>query len=230
MSASMTSPKMEGDWGEAFREHAMETSAGSGTAGVESKEDRGLVFVVRHGETPWSRSGRHTGRTDVPLDEEGRLQAVRVGKMLAGCHFDRVLSSPLARALETCKLAGFGETVQVDSDLMEWDYGEYEGRTTVSIRQQRPDWSLWRDGVPSGETPAEVGTRADRVIASLIATGAMTLVFAHGHLLRVLAARWIGLSPQHGARFALDAGALGVLGYERETPVIVRWNEAGKTP
>jgi broad specificity phosphatase PhoE len=180
------------------------------------------VVLVRHGETEWSRDGRHTGRTDVPLTDRGRREAELLGGPLREWKFAQVLSSPLGRALETCRLAGLGDAARTTEDLLEWDYGEYEGITTPQIRESRPDWYLWRDGCPGGEQPADVGRRVDRVIASL-EDGDVAL-FAHGHVLRVLAARWIGLGPEAGALLALGTGTLSVLGYERETRVIRRWN------
>ena len=183
------------------------------------------VVLVRHGETEWTRTRQHTGRTDLPLTEEGREQARLVGEALRGRTFGLVLTSPLRRAHETAELAGFGAAAQVREDLGEWDHGEYEGRTTKEIRSERPDWSLWRDGAPGGESPADVGRRADRVVEEIRAAGVDTLVFGHGHQLRVLAARWLGLQPAEGRLFALDTGTVSALGYERETPVIRRWNE-----
>jgi broad specificity phosphatase PhoE len=182
------------------------------------------IVLVRHGETEWSRAGKHTGRTDVPLTDEGRAQAVALGATLRGLRFALVLTSPLSRALETCRLADLGEVAQERPDLMEWDYGAYEGRTTAEIREERPDWTLWRDGVPGGESAAEVGARADRVIAELRAAGGDAAVFAHGHLLRVLTARWLGLDPADGRLFALDTTTISVLGDEREAAVIRLWN------
>jgi broad specificity phosphatase PhoE len=185
---------------------------------------RNEIVLVRHGETDWSRSGKHTGRTDVPLTEQGQKQAVALAQALRGRTFELVLTSPLARAAETARLAGFGEVAQTRDELREWDYGAYDGRTTPDIREERPGWSLWRDGVPGGESGAEVGARADRVIDELRPLGGDALVFAHGHLLRVLAARWVGLEPGDGRLFALDPGTISILGYERETPVIRVWN------
>jgi broad specificity phosphatase PhoE len=182
------------------------------------------VILIRHGETEWSRSGKHTGRTDIPLTEEGRRESAAVGAALRGRQFALVLVSPLSRALESCHLAGVGDVARVRDDLREWDYGEHEGRTTPEIREERPGWTLWSDGVPGGETAADVGARADRVIAELRAIAGDTAVFAHGHFLRVLAARWLGLEPENGRSFALDPATISVLGYERETPVIRRWN------
>jgi broad specificity phosphatase PhoE len=182
------------------------------------------VVLVRHGETEWTRSGQHTGRTEIPLTERGRQQGVAVGAALRGRQFALVLTSPLERAAETCRLAGYDEVAERRDELMEWDYGAYEGRKTIDIREQRPGWTLWRDGVPGGETAADVGARVDRVIAELRALTGDALVFAHGHVLRVLAARWVGLGPEAGQLLALDPGTLSVLGYERETPVLRSWN------
>lgn len=184
------------------------------------------IVLVRHGETEWTRTGRHTGRTDVPLTERGREAARAVGVALADRRFALVLTSPLARAAETCRLAGLADGAGRRDELMEWDYGAYEGRTTVDIRAERPGWGLWSDGVPEGESAADVGARADRVIAELRAAGGDAAVFAHGHLLRVLAARWLGLEPAAGRLFALDPATISILGYERETPVIRAWNES----
>ena len=182
------------------------------------------IVVVRHGETAWSTAGKHTGRTDVPLTEQGRARARHVGTELAGRDFELVLCSPLRRARETCELAGFGDVAVICNDLHEWDYGEYEGLTTPEIRERRPDWNLWRDGCPDGETPSQVGGRADRVLARLREAGGDRAAFAHGHILRVLTARWLRMEVAAGARFALGAGGVSVLGYERETEVVVHWN------
>ena len=184
------------------------------------------IVLVRHGETEWSRSGKHTGRTDVPLTEGGRSQARMVGAALRNRRFAAVWTSPLQRALETCRLAGFGEVALPSDELVEWDYGEYEGRTTLEIRRERPGWTLWRDGVPGGETVEEVEARVDRALADVASVGGDVLIFAHGHVLRVLAARWLGLEPADGRLFALDPATLSVLGYEREARVIRLWNEA----
>jgi broad specificity phosphatase PhoE len=182
------------------------------------------IVLARHGETEWSRDGRHTGRTDIPLTENGRREALQLREVLEGWSFARVLSSPLQRALETCRLAGLGDRAEITEDLVEWDYGEYEGITTAQIRESRPDWNLWRDGCPGGETAADVGRRADRVLAELEGVEGDVAVFAHGHVLRVMAARWVALPPESGALFALNTGTLSVLGYERETRVVRRWN------
>jgi broad specificity phosphatase PhoE len=186
----------------------------------------GEIVLVRHGETEWSRDGRHTGRTDVPLTDEGRRQAQALGRALGGREFALVLTSPLSRALETARLAGFGDRAGVRDELREWDYGEYEGRRTVEIRDERPGWTLWRDGVPGGEPAEKIRARVDRLLEEVRLLDGDVLLFAHGHLLRVLAARWLGLEPELGSRFALDTATISVLGYERETPVIRLWNEA----
>jgi broad specificity phosphatase PhoE len=182
------------------------------------------IVVVRHGETEWSANGRHTSRTDLPLIEVGRERAAALAQPLSAWDFALVLTSPLRRARETCELAGFGERAEICEDLREWDYGEYEGLTTPEIRQLNPDWVLWRDGCPGGEQPAQVGARADHVLERLRGAGGDALAFAHGHILRVVAARWIQLPPSAGARLALRAGAISALGFERETEVIQLWN------
>jgi broad specificity phosphatase PhoE len=182
------------------------------------------IVLARHGETEWSRDLRHTGRTDIPLTDKGRRQAELLRDSLAGRSFERVLSSPLDRAVETCRLAGVGDRAELTDDLLEWDYGEYEGITTAQIRQERPDWYLWRDGCPGGERAPDVGRRVDRVIGELEGLEGDAAVFAHGHVLRVLAARWLRLGPESGALLKLDTGTLSALGWERETRVVTRWN------
>lgn len=183
------------------------------------------VVLVRHGQTEWSRDGRHTGRSDIPLTETGREQAKSLRAALADRDLDLVLVSPLSRALETCALAGFGDRAETDVDLVEWDYGAYEGLTSTEIREHRPDWSLWQDGCPSGESPDDVGKRGDRVLARLAGAEGDAIVFSHGHFLRVLASRWIGLAPAAGAKLGLDVATLSVLGREHETdPVLRVWN------
>jgi broad specificity phosphatase PhoE len=182
------------------------------------------IYVVRHGETEWSASGRHTSRTDLPLTEAGRERALALGSELAERAFTLVLTSPLRRARETCELAGFADVAEVCEDLREWDYGEYEGLTTPEIRSQNPSWVLWRDGCPGGETPERVAERADRALDLLRSADGDALAFAHGHILRVLTSWWLGMEATAGARFALGAGGVGVLGYERETEVLRRWN------
>lgn len=186
------------------------------------------IVLLRHGATQWSSSGRHTGRSDIELDELGRRQAEQLAGHLSGEHFSLVLSSPLKRAVETAELAGLGEALVLLEDLMEWDYGSYEGLTTEQIRHERPGWELFRDGCPGGERAAEVGRRADRVLDSLAlspeAEDALVIV-AHGHLLRVLTARYLGLSPADGRLFVLDPAALAILAFEREVRVLRRWNQ-----
>ena len=183
------------------------------------------VWLVRHGETEWARLGRHTGRTDVPLTDVGREQARTLGRRLAGHRFSLVLSSPLSRAAETAVLAGFGEAAQLDPDLQEWDYGAFEGRLTSDIREEYPGWRIWDGPWPDGETIADVAARADRVIARLREADGEALVVAHGHLLRVLAARWLDLPPAAGGLFALGTATISILGWERETAVIEAWND-----
>jgi probable phosphoglycerate mutase len=183
------------------------------------------VWLVRHAETEWSRSGRHTGRTDVPLTDAGRERAEALGALMGGHDFTLVLSSPLERARETARLAGFGDPCQVREDLLEWDYGDYEGITTAEIREERPDWYLWRDGVPNGETAVEVAARCDRVIEEILATAGDVALFAHGHILRALAARWLEEPVSFGGRLYLSTGSVGVLGFEREVRVVRLWNE-----
>ena len=183
------------------------------------------LWLARHGETDWSRSGQHTSRTDLPLTEIGRTQAVALGARLRDRPFALVLTSPLMRAADTARIAGFGDVLAVDDDLREWDYGEFEGRKTDEIRVQFPGWSIWRGPWPGGETIDQVAARADRVIARVRAVDGDVLAFSHGHLLRVLAARWLGHGPAAGDMLALSTGSISVLGWEREEPVIERWNE-----
>ena len=187
---------------------------------------RPRAWLIRHGETEWARDGRHTGRTDVPLTELGRSQAVAAGRKITGQGFAEVFSSPLSRALDTARIAGFGDRVELVDDLREWDYGDDEGRTTLEIRADRPGWSIWAEGPRNGETVDEVGLRADRVIARVRDATGDVLCFAHGHILRILAARWLELPPVDGRLFALSTATVSVLGWEREAPVILRWNEA----
>ena len=182
-------------------------------------------MLVRHGETEWSRSGRHTGRTDVPLTEAGARNAALLAPRLEKRRFEAILTSPLSRATETCRLAGLGEGAEVREELVEWDYGEYEGITTQEIRARRPGWLLWRDGCPGGENALQVGGRADRLIDELRGLNGDAALFAHGHVLRVIAARWVGLPPEAGAQLALSTGTVSVLGYEREVAVIRLWND-----
>jgi broad specificity phosphatase PhoE len=182
------------------------------------------IWLIRHGETEWSLSGAHTGRTDIPLTAAGKRQAESLGRYLAGRPFALVLSSPLRRASETCWLAGYGDAAQIEPDLREWDYGAYEGRTSAQIQKEVPDWTIWTSPVPQGETMQQVAARADRVIERATAAGGDVALFAHGHLLRVLTACWLGLPPDAGKLFALGTASIGVLGYERGTRVIARWN------
>jgi broad specificity phosphatase PhoE len=182
------------------------------------------VYLLRHGETEWSLNGRHTGVTDVPLTKNGRMAAQLLRPILARETFGLVLTSPLQRARETCELAGLGERANVERDLMEWNYGEYEGLTTEQIRMTRPGWSVFRDGCPGGELPEQIGTRADRVLTKVRAAEGNVALFAHGHILRVVAARWINLSASYGEHFLLDTATLNVLGYYRESPAFKIWN------
>ena len=184
-------------------------------------------MLVRHGETEWSRAGKHTGRSDIPLTERGRREAELVGEWIAGRSFERVLVSPLGRALDTCELARPQGPVERRDELLEWDYGGYEGLTTEEIRESRPDWSLWQDGCPDGEAPDEVGARVDRVLDEVRALDGDAAIVAHGHVLRVLTARWLGLGVAEGALFWLATTTLSALGYERETSVLRMWNARG---
>ena len=184
----------------------------------------GEVFLVRHGETEWSLSGQHTGVTDVPLTENGRRAAKRLAPLLARTKFDVVLTSPLQRARETCELAGLGDRAQIDRDLMEWNYGEYEGLTPAQIHRGAPGWLLFTDGCPGGERPDQVAARVDRLIEKVRAVAGRVALFAHGHVFRVFAARWIGLPPSHGCHFLLDTSTLNVLGYYRGIRAVKCWN------
>ena len=182
------------------------------------------LVLVRHGETEWSRSMRHTGNTDIPLTAEGEAAARRMAERLAGREFALVLTSPMQRARETARLAGFGDRAEVDEDLRERDYGDYEGVTTKEVRKTIPGWDVWHDEVPNGETLAQVGARADRVIERALAADGDTLIFAHSHLLRTLGARWIGLAPDGGGKLVLSTATLSTLGFERERRVLRGWN------
>ena len=182
------------------------------------------VFAIRHGETAWSLSGQHTGTTDIPLTDSGRQLAKRMRSVLAAKAFALVLCSPMHRARETCELAGLGDKAVTDPDLVEWNYGEYEGLTPQQIQKMAPGWLIFRDGCPGGETPAHVGARVDRVIAQCRSVDGDSALFAHGHVLRVFAARWIGLPPDGGQHFLLNTGTLCVLGYYREIPAVRIWN------
>jgi broad specificity phosphatase PhoE len=186
------------------------------------------AWLVRHGETEWARLGRHTGRTDIALTENGREQARDLGRRLDGHAFGLVLTSPLSRAADTARIAGYADVAVTDDDLMEWDYGALEGRTTAEIRGDIPDWTIWRGPWPNGETAQQVRRRADRIIGRIRGPeiSGDVLVFAHGHLLRVLAARWLGLAPAAGGLFELGTATLSILGSERDTPTIELWNES----
>lgn len=187
------------------------------------------VYIVRHGETEWSLAGKHTGLTDLPLTAQGEQNARLLAARLRDIEFARVFTSPLLRARQTCQLAGFGKSPEVDGDLVEWDYGDYEGLTTAAIREARSDWQLFRDGCPGGESLAQVASRADRVVQRLRTIGADALLFSSGHFLRVLGARWCELSPQSARSLALSTASLSVLGYEHSLaePVIRLWNDVG---
>jgi broad specificity phosphatase PhoE len=190
-------------------------------------ENLRVVYLARHGETAWSLTGQHTGRTDLPLTTHGERNARRLGERLKGLTFAAVFASPLQRASRTCELAGFGARAEVDRHLLEWDYGQYEGRRTVDIRAERPDWQLFRDGCPGGESPAEVAARADEVINRIRAINGDVLLFSSGHFLRMLAARWLGLEPLGGKYFFLTTASLSALGYEhnQSSPVIRLWDD-----
>ena len=186
-----------------------------------------VVYLARHGETAWCISGQHTGRTDLPLTERGERNAQRLGQRLAGLKFAKVFTSPLQRAARTCELAGFGPEAEVDNDLVEWDYGVYEGLRTMEIHVKHPGWQLFRDGCPGGESPAQVGARADRVVSRARAIDGPVLIFSSAHFLRVLAARWIGLEPAGGRLFVLNPTSLSALGCEHipSQPVIQFWDD-----
>lgn len=186
------------------------------------------VYLARHGETAWSISGQHTGRTDLPLTERGERNARRLGGRLRGFTFTKVLTSPLQRASRTCELAGFGEVCKVEPDLLEWNYGEYEGRCSAEIHAERPDWNLFRDGCPGGEAPWQISARADRVLNLIRYTAGDVLLFSSGHLLRVLAARWLGLEPGAGRFFLLSTASLSALSYEHNLsePAVRLWDDS----
>ena len=186
-----------------------------------------IAYLARHGETAWTITGQHTGRTDLPLTPRGEGNALRLGERLSGLTFAKVFTSPLQRAMRTCELAGFRAVAQVDADLLEWDYGEYEGRLTADILKERPDWQLFRDGCPRGESPEQVAARADRVLNRLRAATGDVLIFSSGHFLRVLATRWIGAAPINGKSLMLGTASLSALGYEHNIahPAIRLWND-----
>jgi len=186
-----------------------------------------VVYLARHGETAWSLSGQHTSRTDLPLTERGERNAHALGERLRGLSFAKVFTSPLQRAARTCELAGFGSAAEIDPDLVEWDYGQYEGRRSAEIHVERPDWQLFRDGCPGGESPGQIGARADRVVGRVRAVKGDVLVFSSGHFLRVLAARWLGLDAADGRCLLLSTASLSTLGYEHKLaePAIRLWND-----
>jgi broad specificity phosphatase PhoE len=188
------------------------------------------LWLTRHGETEWSRTLRHTGRTDLPLTAHGEAQARALGARLDGRRFALVLVSPLQRARRTAELAGYGDVLQVDDDLLEVDYGEYEGLTTADVRRARPDWDLWRDGCPGGETIADAAARAERALARARAADGPVLLVGHGHLTRTLATRALLLDPDHGRRIALDPATLSIVGSEHDAPALRLWNDAGHLP
>jgi broad specificity phosphatase PhoE len=186
-----------------------------------------VSYLARHGETAWTITGQHTGLSDLPLTERGEINARRLGERLSGLTFAKVFTSPLRRAKRTCELAGFESEANIDHDLVEWDYGDYEGRLTVDILAERPDWQLFRDGCPGGETPQQVAARADRVVSRLRAVDGDVLLFSSGHFLRMLATRWIGFEPINGRSFMLSTASLSALGYEHTLahPAIRLWND-----
>jgi broad specificity phosphatase PhoE len=186
-----------------------------------------VTYLARHGETAWTVTGQHTGLTDIPLTERGERNARRLGERLAALTFAQVFTSPLRRAFRTCELAGFAAVAMVDTDLVEWNYGNYEGRRSAEIRAERPDWQLFRDGCPGGETPVDVGVRADRVVSRVRAVQGDVLLFSSGHFLRVLAARWLGVEPGAGRFFLLSTASLSALGYEHDLtqPVVRLWDD-----
>jgi broad specificity phosphatase PhoE len=187
-----------------------------------------VVYMARHGNTAWTLSGQHTGLTDLPLTPDGERNARRLGERLKGMAFVKVFTSPLQRASRTCELAGFGKDVEVDPDLVEWNYGDYEGHTSAEILQNRPDWQLFRDGCPGGESPSQIGARADRVIQRIRVVGGNVLLFSSGHFIRVLTARWLAFGPGAGGRyFVLNPASLSAIGYENDfsRPVIRLWND-----
>lgn len=184
------------------------------------------LWLIRHGETEWSQSGAHTSRTDIPLTERGRERAAAMRDYLQKLDFALVLTSPLQRAQETCRIAGWANVAQVDADLREWDYGEYEGRTTAEIRRDMPGWSIWQSSPKNGESLSQVAARAQKIIDRALAAGGRVALFSHAHFLRILGASWIGLAPHAGSLFALGTGSISTLGFERETRVMQTWNRS----
>jgi broad specificity phosphatase PhoE len=189
------------------------------------------LYLARHGDTAWTDSGQHTGRTDLPLNERGVEHARRLAERLQALSFAHVFTSPLQRAAKTCALAGFGAVADVDNDLLEWDYGRFEGKRTSDVHKERPGWELYRDGCPDGEAPGDVAVRADRFIARIHAIGGDVVAFSSGHIIRMIAARWLGLLPASGRFFFCDPASIGVLGFEhdrRDLPIIRLWNDVGE--
>jgi broad specificity phosphatase PhoE len=200
------------------------SGANTGSEKAMPPTNRPRLVAVRHGTTEWSQTRRHTGRSDIPLEPEGMTQAVEVGRRLVGHSFCAVLTSPLERARETSALAGFGGQAEICDDLAEWDYGEMEGLTTEEVRVERPGWDIWTDGVVGGETLSEVAGRAQRVVEMVRSAPGDVLVFGHAHMLRIVAAIWIGSDARTARSFTLEPATISVLGWERETPVVLRWN------
>lgn len=188
------------------------------------------LVLLRHGQTEWTISGRHTGQTDIPLTAAGEEEARAAGERLGGMKFDRVVTSPLGRAVETCRLAGYGDGATTDDALLEWNYGDYEGVTTAEIREKDPGWSLFSDGCPGGESAADVGARVDPLVDAARSGEGNWLFVAHGHVLRVVGARWVGLAPEDGVKLNLGTAAICFLGFEHDLPVITHWNETGQLP
>ena len=184
------------------------------------------LWLIRHGETEWSLSGAHTSRTDIPLTARGEERAAKIRDYLAHRKFNLVLTSPLQRARETCRVAGYGEVAQVEENLREWDYGIYEGRTTADIRKEQPEWSIWDTSIPNGEPVEQVAARTQKVIDRALAAGGQVALFAHAHVLRILTATWLALPPRAGSLFALGTGSVSTLGFERETRVLSTWNRS----
>lgn len=187
-----------------------------------------MIYIVRHGETEWALNGRHTGKTDIPLTKNGERQAEWIGQRLNGIDFQMILSSPLQRALKTCEIAGFIKQARIDPDLVEWNYGECEGLTTKEIQKKEPHWNLFINGAPNGETVSDMGARANKVLSKIQPIHGNVLLFSHGHFLRALSARWLGLKVQEGRLFALDPGSLSILGLEHHGHVLTLWNEISR--
>ena len=193
------------------------------------EQEKTELWLIRHGETEWSMSGAHTSRTDIPLTGHGKERAREIHNYLQGKSFSLVLSSPRQRAYETCRIAGYADVAQIDENLREWDYGDYEGRTTADIRKDQPGWSIWKSAPQGGEALPEVAARAQKIIARALDAGGRVALFSHAHFLRILAATWIGLPPEAGRLFTLGTGSVSTLGFERETRVIQSWNRSFET-